>query len=72
VTPSVAAIIHDSNGRLLLQQKGDGTWSLPAGAIEPTETPEFTLKREVAEETGYVVSELELVVAFWGDSLSKV
>ena len=38
--PSVAAIIHDAEGRLLLIQKQDGSYSLPAGTIEPGETPE--------------------------------
>jgi 8-oxo-dGTP pyrophosphatase MutT (NUDIX family) len=39
--PSVAAVIHDSAGKLLLQEKASREgWSLPAGAIEPSETPE--------------------------------
>lgn len=50
--PAVAAVIHDGKGRLLLQEKQDGTWSLPAGAIEPGETSEDAIKREVFEETG--------------------
>lgn len=38
--PSVAAVIVDSDGRVLLQEKASGEgWSLPAGAIEPGETP---------------------------------
>lgn len=50
--PAVAAVMHDSEGRLLLQERHDGTWSLPAGAIEPGEQPEAALAREVLEETG--------------------
>jgi 8-oxo-dGTP pyrophosphatase MutT (NUDIX family) len=50
--PSVAAIIHDDQGRLLLQKKHDGSWSLPAGAIEPGESPEQAVCREILEETG--------------------
>lgn len=50
--PAVAAVIHDDGGRLLLQEKHDGSWSLPAGAIEPGETSEEAVTREVEEETG--------------------
>lgn len=52
VIPAVAAVIHDEAGRLLLQEKHDGSWSLPAGAIEPGEDPETAIEREVLEETG--------------------
>lgn len=52
IIPAVAAVIHDAHGRLLLQEKHDGSWSLPAGAIEPGERPEQAIAREVLEETG--------------------
>lgn len=46
--PSVAAVIHDRKGNLLLQEKASGEgWSLPAGAIEPGETPQEAVMREV-------------------------
>jgi len=52
--PSVAAVIRDAEGRLLLQEKRSGEgWSLPAGGIEPGETPQEAVLREVAEETGF-------------------
>jgi len=37
--PSVAAIIRDEKNRILLQKTSENIWSLPAGAIEPGETP---------------------------------
>jgi hypothetical protein len=35
LSPSVGAVIHDHDGRLLLQEKSSGeAWSFPAGGIE--------------------------------------
>jgi 8-oxo-dGTP pyrophosphatase MutT (NUDIX family) len=50
--PAVAAVIRENDGRILVQQKHDGSWSLPAGAVEPGETPSQAIVREVREETG--------------------
>lgn len=65
--PSVAAVIKDIEGRILLQEKASGEgWSLPAGAIEPGETPEQAICREVREETGLLVEPREIVGVFGG------
>lgn len=65
--PSVAAVIHDVHGRLLLQERSTGEgWSLPAGAIEPGESPEQAIRREVLEETGLVVTPKEIIGVFGG------
>ena len=64
--PAVVALIHNAAGHLLLQRKTDGSWSLPAGAIEPGETPEQAVAREVMEETGYVCTAVQLVQALGG------
>ena len=51
--PGVAAIIRDEDGGILLHRRADdGEWSLPAGAIDPGETPAEAITREVREETG--------------------
>jgi 8-oxo-dGTP diphosphatase len=59
VVPCVGAVVHDTSGRLLLVRRGRdphrGRWSLPGGRIEPGETPEQAVEREVGEETGLVV-----------------
>jgi 8-oxo-dGTP pyrophosphatase MutT (NUDIX family) len=64
--PAVAAVIHDSQGRLLLQEKHDGSWSLPAGAIEPGERPEDAMAREVLEETGFRCESFEVLTVCGG------
>ena len=49
----VAAIIHDSN-RVFATQRGYGEWKdwweFPGGKMEPGETPEIALQREIREE----------------------
>lgn len=58
--PCVGAIITDQAGRLLLIQRGHepetGRWSLPGGRVEPGETDQDAVVREVWEETGLRVS----------------
>lgn len=51
----VAAALVDRDGRLLVQQRPEGKpmaglWEFPGGKIEPGETPEQALIRELAEE----------------------
>ena len=52
-----AVIIPDEQGRILLQKRTDGDWwSLPAGGMEPGETPTQAAMREVREETGLEIA----------------
>lgn len=56
----VCALIEDAEGRLLLAQRPPGKhlaglWEFPGGKIEPGETPEAALVREIAEELGCAV-----------------
>ncbi|WP_448660530.1 (deoxy)nucleoside triphosphate pyrophosphohydrolase [Sphingomonas sp. CJ99] len=50
----------DADGRLLVQQRPPGTamaglWEFPGGKVEPGETPEAALIRELDEELGVTV-----------------
>jgi ADP-ribose pyrophosphatase YjhB (NUDIX family) len=57
------AVVPDGEGRILLQRReDDGRWGLPGGWLDPGETPEQGIVREVLEETGIVVEVERLVV----------
>jgi ADP-ribose pyrophosphatase YjhB (NUDIX family) len=55
----VGGIVHDPAGRLLLirraNEPGRGLWSLPGGRVEPDETDNKAVSRELLEETGLEV-----------------
>lgn len=40
-------------------------WELPAGRIDPGETPDQTAERELREETGYHAKAWTLLASFW-------
>lgn len=58
--PCVGAVALDGRGRLLLVRRahdpGRGLWSIPGGRVEVGESDQAAVVREVAEETGLVVS----------------
>lgn len=56
---SVKALVFDQEDRLLVMQNRDGTWELPGGGWEHTETLEQCLRREILEELGVGVSGID-------------
>lgn len=60
---SQALILKDDKILMVRQcvKRGDIVWNYPGGGIEANETPEQACIREVKEETGLIVKELELI-----------
>jgi len=64
------ALIRDSKGRILLQKRSDyGDWGLPGGAMEPGESIEETMIREVREETGISVEAYDFLSVYTGERM---
>jgi 8-oxo-dGTP diphosphatase len=64
----VAAALADEGGRILLQQRPEGTamaglWEFPGGKVEEGERPEAALARELREELGIEVDAERMVPA---------
>ncbi|GGC46528.1 8-oxo-dGTP diphosphatase MutT [Chelatococcus reniformis] len=58
----VACALIDADGRILIAQRPEGKpmaglWEFPGGKLEPPESPEQALIRELAEELGITVRE---------------
>ena len=66
VHPGAALIIPVIKGKVAFIRQYRGVidkyiWELPAGTLEPNETPYACAKREVIEETGYVARKLKKI-----------
>ncbi len=62
-TASVVGIITNDKGQLLLLDhllRPASGWGLPGGFLNPGEQPEAAIRREIREETGLELTDIEL------------
>ncbi|MFT9599135.1 NUDIX hydrolase [Mesobacillus sp.] len=62
----VAVAVINEQGEFLLQKRHDGQWGVPGGFMELGESTEEAGRREVFEETGLEIGQLNLVGVFSG------
>jgi 8-oxo-dGTP diphosphatase len=65
---TVGVILQNAEGAILLQLRDDiptiadpGCWAVPGGGQDPGESYQAAARREMLEETGYMLGHLELV-----------
>jgi ADP-ribose pyrophosphatase len=68
--PGVAVVAVDDDGQVLLVRQprpavGARLLELPAGIVDPGETPLESARRELAEETGFAAQSMEPLVEFY-------
>src|SRR5215831_20245358 len=67
----VGALIRDDRGHVFAQRRSltrrvfAGAWDIVGGHIEPGETPEEALAREIKEETGWELHRTGALIAQW-------
>jgi HAD superfamily hydrolase (TIGR01450 family) len=72
VEAGIAAVVFDQSGKVLLGKRTDnGLWGLPSGHVEPGETAEEAVIREIREETGLHVKVTRLI-GLYSDPASQI
>ena len=67
---AVAIVARVPSGEILLVRQerpaaGESLWEIPAGTLEPKETPLACAKRELVEETGYAADSWHEAITFY-------
>ena len=72
VQPGVAGIVFDARHRVLLHRRHVGNgWAPPSGRVEPRESVEDALRRELVEETGLEVA-IDRIVGVYSEPTTQI
>lgn len=67
ILPGAVVIIRNPAGKVLLQKRPEGKWGLPGGLMNLGESFEQVAEREVVEEVGLRVRNLQLLNVYSGE-----
>lgn len=70
ILPGSVVIILNDQDEVLLQKRHNGTWGLPGGLMDLGESFEEVAKREVFEETGLKVDNLNLLNVYSAQNIT--
>jgi len=69
---ATAAIVENEDSEILMVKEGKehvkGKWDFPGGGMECSEDIQSSIKREVKEETGYLIEPKEIVGVYMEES----
>lgn len=72
LVPGVTAVIQDADRFLLARHTDSGLWGTVGGAVEPGESPDTAVVREVFEELGVEATVVGIVGAYGGPELEYI
>jgi 8-oxo-dGTP pyrophosphatase MutT (NUDIX family) len=59
--PISVKLVVDYRGKVALLKNERDEWELPGGKLEPSESPEHAVRREVAEELSITIGEVDII-----------
>ena len=73
----VVSAVLEIDGKLLVMRRNKekplgGFWELPGGKVDPGETPQVAIEREMMEETNMVVKASDVITAIDWDSGKQI